>query len=344
MGDLTIIGPDVHVRSVLFQLLKECNYTCAHCSQDAAHLSLQSMQPVPLKIVLERLGALHRAGAQRIRFTGGEPLLHPQLDEICVHSVRLGLEVSIVTNGALLSSFCLALADAGVASIWISFYGPNSNQYAKIAGRKPPITSIVKAVEKLVVRQVVVGLYCTIRLDELTNDFELLDEVVRAGASRVKFVQFMEQGRRNSVPQQVGKDACINGLAAIRRFVQKYPNVRVQTSVRNGQGSLFRSEGWHLPSRLNCSAGEPDSWALTFSGKSKPCCLMLVDRDMNPGYINTSLEERGSQSMVFPRLSDVSVFGSNESCLALPDYLSQDPTEFICPLVYAERAVTRGAR
>lgn len=337
MDDLAFFGSSVHVRSVLFQLLSECNYTCTHCSQDAPHVSVQSMQPIPVKIVFERLDSLRRAGAERVRFTGGEPLLHPDLDEICAYSASLGFNVSIVTNGALLSPHCDALTDAGVRSVWISLYGPNSDEYARVAGRAPPITSIVKAIRKLVARDVRVGLYCTIHLDELGDDFFLLDEAVSAGASRVKFMQFMEQGRRYSItPEPVGTDSCVNGLAAIRRFASRHPKLRVQASVRTGQGTLFRSEGWSLPNNRGCTAGEPDSWALPVSGHVKPCCLMLTDGNINQGQTEASPRERKSQLIRFSGQGIRPLANSKALCPALPDYTTAEPTEFICPLVYAQ--------
>lgn len=52
---------------------------------------------------------LHEAGVQKVTFAGGEPMLHPQLDDMIIIAKELGMTTSIITNGSMLSDEWLVI-------------------------------------------------------------------------------------------------------------------------------------------------------------------------------------------------------------------------------------------
>src|SRR5258705_6105293 len=81
---------------VQYSLLNACNASCAYCNcpqrddsrvDRAAHLGV--------------LTDFARLGAARIKFLGGEPLLHEDLGELVAHVKSLGMRAAMVTNGFL---------------------------------------------------------------------------------------------------------------------------------------------------------------------------------------------------------------------------------------------------
>ena len=78
--------------------IRRCNLACAYCNEFDNHSS-----PVPLDTMLERIDHLARLGTTTIELSGGEPLLHPELDTI-IRRIRLhGALAGLITNGYLLS-------------------------------------------------------------------------------------------------------------------------------------------------------------------------------------------------------------------------------------------------
>ena len=78
--------------------IRRCNLACAYCNEFDNHSS-----PVPLDTMLDRIGYLARLGTTTIELSGGEPLLHPELD-IIIRRIRLhGALAGLITNGYLLS-------------------------------------------------------------------------------------------------------------------------------------------------------------------------------------------------------------------------------------------------
>jgi MoaA/NifB/PqqE/SkfB family radical SAM enzyme len=96
--------------------MRRCNLACAYCNEyDAVS------QPVPLEIMKSRLDRLAELGTAMITVSGGEPLMHPELDDMIAHMRARGMVSSVITNGYYLSRERIArLNSAGLDYLQIS--------------------------------------------------------------------------------------------------------------------------------------------------------------------------------------------------------------------------------
>jgi len=96
--------------------IRRCNLSCAYCNEYDT-----SSKPVPLDTVLHRVELLGRLGTGVITLSGGEPLLHPELDEI-IRGIRKNATLAgMITNGYLLTAERVQrLNDAGLDYLQIS--------------------------------------------------------------------------------------------------------------------------------------------------------------------------------------------------------------------------------
>jgi MoaA/NifB/PqqE/SkfB family radical SAM enzyme len=78
--------------------IRRCNLSCAYCNEFDDHSS-----PVPTQDVFRRVDRLAELGTGIITLSGGEPLLHPDLDEIIRRIRGHGSIATLITNGYLLS-------------------------------------------------------------------------------------------------------------------------------------------------------------------------------------------------------------------------------------------------
>ena len=78
--------------------IRRCNLACAYCNEFDDH-----SKPVPTETMLRRVDRLASLGTTVITISGGEPLLHPDLDEIIAHIRRAGMIAGLITNGYLLT-------------------------------------------------------------------------------------------------------------------------------------------------------------------------------------------------------------------------------------------------
>jgi MoaA/NifB/PqqE/SkfB family radical SAM enzyme len=79
--------------------IRRCNLSCAYCNEYDDH-----SKPVPLETMYQRLDRLAELGTSIITISGGEPLLHPDLDLIIARIRRRGMIAGMITNGYLLTA------------------------------------------------------------------------------------------------------------------------------------------------------------------------------------------------------------------------------------------------
>jgi len=129
---------DLHARPLgvlRLSLTARCNLACPYCLPDG-------QEPAGLLSLEQRLAVVQTAvalGAHSLRLTGGEPLLHPQLEALieAVQPLRKqGLrEIALTSNGTLLSpSRAQALHAAGLDRITLSLDGADGASVARMAG------------------------------------------------------------------------------------------------------------------------------------------------------------------------------------------------------------------
>jgi MoaA/NifB/PqqE/SkfB family radical SAM enzyme len=78
--------------------IRRCNLTCTYCNEYDRH-----SPPVPTPEMLRRIDKLAELGTSIITFSGGEPTLHPDLDDLIRRVRRHDAIVTIITNGYLLT-------------------------------------------------------------------------------------------------------------------------------------------------------------------------------------------------------------------------------------------------
>src|SRR6187455_3115903 len=96
--------------------IRRCNLACAYCNEYDKH-----SQPVALATMRERIDHLARLRTANIEISGGEPLLHPDLDELIRHIRGTGALAGLITNGYLLNEKRIErFNDAGLDHLQIS--------------------------------------------------------------------------------------------------------------------------------------------------------------------------------------------------------------------------------
>jgi radical SAM protein with 4Fe4S-binding SPASM domain len=99
------------------EITDRCNACCSFCHQDFGNLGRSSMMSVATG--KKWINWAVKQGISQIRFTGGEPTLHPNLEELCVIAAAKGLEITINTNG-LLDFRCLDRLSGYVRTLKVS--------------------------------------------------------------------------------------------------------------------------------------------------------------------------------------------------------------------------------
>jgi MoaA/NifB/PqqE/SkfB family radical SAM enzyme len=107
--------------------MRRCNLDCGYCNEydDVS-------KPVPLEEMKKRLDLLADMGTSIITISGGEPLMHPELDEVIRHIRRRGMIAGLITNGFFLNKERIErLNAAGLEHLQISIDNVTPDEVSK---------------------------------------------------------------------------------------------------------------------------------------------------------------------------------------------------------------------
>lgn len=173
---------------------KRCNFSCEHCFVDAGRPRAAEMDAAAMKSLLRDLA---RCGVTTIAWSGGEPLLRADLEEISRAGFAHGLEFTLATNGYLADRKRLeSLIKCGLKVIQIGLDGPTPFRATKI--RKGPSDAFQRAVQAAV-DAVSIGLtvhLCCLFTPATASEFEEMVAFARSlGVHGLRYAMWMPVGR-----------------------------------------------------------------------------------------------------------------------------------------------------
>ena len=117
---------DRPLRDLRISVMDRCNFRCPYCMpEDKYHKDFQflkSSERLSFEEILRLAQIFAGLGVKKLRITGGEPLLRPNLPDLVGDLSRVeGIEdVALTTNGVLLAQHAAALKAAGLARVTVS--------------------------------------------------------------------------------------------------------------------------------------------------------------------------------------------------------------------------------
>jgi MoaA/NifB/PqqE/SkfB family radical SAM enzyme len=184
---------DYGARRLTVELADACNLRCSYClrDEDALHPSKATFLPVEL---LERVlgDAREQMCLEQVTFTGGEPTLHPQFEEILQVVENLGLTCSFVTNGWHFERIWPALARHRGVVTHVAFSLDGSTREAHDAWRGAgSFDRVVRAFTRCWAGGVPFTVKVVIRRDTIPQFEACALLVARMGATGLSFAHVM---------------------------------------------------------------------------------------------------------------------------------------------------------
>jgi MoaA/NifB/PqqE/SkfB family radical SAM enzyme len=123
----------LHPRLVVYYVTGQCNLNCAYCEDFGARRNPESFPPLPLEQVMKVLAVI-RSGTDALMLTGGEPFLHPDIDEILIRAKReLNFrQLTLISNGFLLPQHEAVLSS--LDRLIISLDSPDPGAWSQTIG------------------------------------------------------------------------------------------------------------------------------------------------------------------------------------------------------------------
>ncbi len=112
----------------MFNITNRCNFSCKTCLREKS-----SNQDLPLETIEKVIPTLRTLGVQHIALTGGEPIMHPEFENVLDIITAADIKISLVTNSWLYEKYltCLEKHRDHVYYVAISLDGHNAELHDK---------------------------------------------------------------------------------------------------------------------------------------------------------------------------------------------------------------------
>lgn len=230
---------DGHGRRVSYlrvSVTERCNFRCQYCMPEKPFSWIPRENLLSFEELFVFIKVAIDEGVNKIRITGGEPLLRKDLASLIrmINDYKSGLDLALTTNGFLLEDCAQELKNAGLKRINVSLDSLKDEVAHKIA-QKNVLPKVKRSIEKALE----VGLGVKINCVPLKgiNDIELLDilEYCKERGMPIRFIEYME----NSHAKDKLKGLKAEEIKAI--IAQKYSFKEVQRE-KSSPASLFEFE------------------------------------------------------------------------------------------------------
>ena len=235
------------LRDLRISITDRCNFRCDYCMPPEifgpGYEFLPKNQILSFEDIIMLVKAMLPLGLEKVRITGGEPLLRKDI-AVLISMIRecdYGLDIAMTTNGSLLSRHAEKLADSGLDRVTVSLDAIEDKIVREISNSSISSSDIIKGVKAALkhglavkVNTVVIKDYNEHQIIPITEQFHQLGVTVR-------FIEYMDVGgTKNWDPQQVVFGEEIRAIIASKFGTlkpvkqQKYGQVAKRWSLNNG--------------------------------------------------------------------------------------------------------------
>jgi len=177
----------------------KCNYRCSYCMPLSKYEWVDRSEILSYEEIIRLARTFIGLGVERIRLTGGEPLLRRDLDRLVAGLSSLeGLkDLSLTTNGSLLVESARSLAVAGLKRINVSLDTLDPDKFQRITGRRD-LDGIIEGMFLAKAHGLDPVKINTV-VERGVNDDEIVSmvEFARRNGFAIRFIEYMDVGNVN---------------------------------------------------------------------------------------------------------------------------------------------------
>ena len=192
------------MRDLRISVTDRCNFRCPYCMPAEIYGEAYEFLPRADILTFEELTRLVRIfaelGIEKLRVTGGEPLLRNDLPQLLgmLTSIDGIDDLTLTTNGYLLSQFAQPLKDAGLQRITISLDSLDEEVFKAMNGRGFTTERVLEAIETASeVGLSPIKINCVVQKN--VNDHTIVDLArhFKGTGHIVRYIEYMDVGNRN---------------------------------------------------------------------------------------------------------------------------------------------------
>jgi len=184
------------LRNLRLSVTDRCNLRCSYCMPEEEYAWLPRGDILTFEEVKRLIDVFADLGVDKVRLTGGEPLLRRDLSRLVrmIASEPRIRDLAITTNGILLAQEARALRDAGLHRVTVSLDTLRPERFLALT-RRDSFHQVLEGIETVRAMD-----WAGLKLDTVVmrgvNDDELVDllEFARKASAELRFIEYMDVG------------------------------------------------------------------------------------------------------------------------------------------------------
>jgi len=235
------------LRDLRISVTDRCNFRCTYCMPREVFDSHYHFMPHSDLLTFEEIARVAAVavslGVEKIRLTGGEPLLRRDIERLvamlAVLKTRDGrpVDITLTTNGTLLARKAQALKDAGLRRVTVSLDALDDAVFERMSDSGVPVATVLEGIE----RAAQVGL-APVKVNMVVrkgiNDRQILPmaEHFRHTGHVLRFIEYMDVGATNGW----NLDEVVTGSEILRQIGQRFGLEPIEAGYRGEVAERWR--------------------------------------------------------------------------------------------------------
>ena len=302
------------LRDLRISVTDRCNFRCSYCMPKEVFDKDYAYLPHNALLSFEEITRVARSfvahGVQKLRLTGGEPLLRKNIDVLIAQLAALRtadgqpLDITLTTNGSLLRRKAQALKDAGLQRVTVSLDGLNDATFRSMNDVDFPVAQVldgIAAAQEAGLKNIKVNMV----VKRGTNEQEIVPMArhFRGTGVTLRFIEFMDVGATNGwrMNEVMPSSQVMQHIHAHMPLVQLAPSALGETAERwgyagaDGRHDASLGEVGFISSVTQAFCGDCNRARLSTEGKLYLCLFASQGHDLRALLrANTSDEDFAS--------------------------------------------------
>ena len=211
------------LRDLRISVTDRCNFRCTYCMPKEVFGSGYRFLDRKELLTFEEIARVARVavglGVEKLRITGGEPLVRRELERLIAALAPLGAELTLTTNASLLAAKAQLLADAGLNRITVSLDSLDDATFRAMNDVDFPVSRVLEGIEAAAAAGLPVKVNAVVKRG--LNDAGIVEmaSFFRETGHTLRFIEYMDVGATNGWRL----DDVVPAAEIVRRIADVFP-------------------------------------------------------------------------------------------------------------------------
>jgi cyclic pyranopterin phosphate synthase len=233
------------LRDLRISVMDRCNFRCPYCmpreKYHEKYRFLSSRERLSFEEIVRLAGLFVKLGVRKIRLTGGEPLLRPNLADLIgdLSEIPQVGDIALTTNGMLLAKQSSELKAAGLSRITVSLDSLDPEIFTRMSGGFGGVDDVLDGIEHAR-RAGLAPIKINAVIQRGVNDHTVLPllERFRGTGVIVRFIEYMDVGNRNHWSQEL----VVPSATLVERISERWPLKALERGYRGEVAERYAYE------------------------------------------------------------------------------------------------------